>query len=123
MAEARTLWWEGSPWFNVMRANADKCRAHEHRQIIEDFKGAPWLSELLSGSLEPIDEKLAAFEAPILIMNGEHDMQEFFSFSAQLAGLLPNCHTVTIPQAGGFPLWEFPDATRATVCRFFAESR
>ena len=121
IAAARRQWWVEGGWFAVMRARPEDCRAAEQQAIIADFQGAPWRDEgLASRPLAPlIDEALAQLvQAPVLLMNGELDMADFIQAADALQTLLPNCRRWTVPEAGGFPLWEFPERVNAEVARF-----
>jgi len=116
---ARKYWWQRSDWFAVMRARPDECRAAEHRTMIDDFEGKPWLeSGLISQPIAAIDDRLAALEIPVMVVNGEHDLTDFIAAADALEALLPNCRRCVIPDAGGFPLWEFPDAVNQVVGAF-----
>ena len=65
-----------------------------------------------------IDDALAVCKVPTLIMNGEHDLNDFLAVAAQLAAILPNCQRAIVGEAGGFPLWEFPDRVNPIVRGF-----
>ncbi|MGI9381850.1 MAG: alpha/beta fold hydrolase [Methyloligellaceae bacterium] len=116
---ARHLWWEEGGWFAVMRAHPDTCRAAGQRAMIAEFQGQPWLDAGLVSAFAPIDDALAGLQVPTLIMNGEHDLSEFKGIAHELTALLPRCRRTVIAEAGGFPLWEFPDRVNAEVRRFF----
>ena len=93
-------------------------RAAEHRAIIDEFQGGPWLDAGLMALIPPVDEALARLAIPVLIVNGEHDMQGFLDAAGALAAILPNCRRSLIEDGGGFPFWEFPDRVNARVRRF-----
>lgn len=119
MDAARRQWWEEGGWFAVMRARGEECRAKEQRAIIDEFEGRPWLDTgLVSRPIAPIDELLKSLRTRVLIMNGAHDMADFLDAAEALAGLLPECQRITIPDGGGFPLWEFPERVNDEVQRF-----
>jgi len=121
MNAARNLWWNEGPWFDVMRQNPDLCRAHEQLEMIGDFTGEPWLdSGLVTRPLPPIDERLKSLNLPTLIMNGEHDMIEFFAVADTLERQLPNASRAIITNGGGFPLWEYPDPVNEIVAEFLS---
>ncbi|MEM7222990.1 MAG: alpha/beta hydrolase [Pseudomonadota bacterium] len=123
IATARRLWWDEGGWFAVMRARPETCRAEEQQAIIADFQGAPWLdSGLASRPLAPIDGALAQLNTQVLMMNGEHDMADFVQAADALEALLPNCRRWRVPEAGGFPLWEFPARVNEKVARFLEEN-
>lgn len=115
---ARALWWAEGGWFAVMRQLPIECRAAEHRAIIDEIQGGPWLDAGLMALIPPVDEALARLAIPVLIVNGEHDMQGFLDAAGALAAILPNCRRSLIEDGGGFPFWEFPDRVNARVRRF-----
>ena len=118
---AREIWWREGPWFSVMRARPEECRAAEQRAIIDDFTGRPWLDAGLAPQpFAPVDDLLAQLETPVLIMNGEHDVAEFVEAADALEAVIPDCRRMVIEQAGGFPLWEFPERVNDAVRRFLA---
>jgi pimeloyl-ACP methyl ester carboxylesterase len=89
--------------------------------MIEQFEGAPWLDTSQPTAVEPIAEKLSAIAKPVLLINGEHDLEDFKDIAQRIASSLPNARSAVIPNAGGFPLWEYPDAVNACVRRFLDE--
>jgi 3-oxoadipate enol-lactonase len=116
---ARQLWWQIGPWFSVMHARPQECRAAGQRALIDEFMGAPWRqANLVAQPVTNIDQQLAGLEIPVLIINGEHDVAGFVSSAKALAALIPHCRRVTIDDAGGFPLWEFPERVNDVVRRF-----
>ncbi|MEM9359858.1 MAG: alpha/beta hydrolase [Pseudomonadota bacterium] len=122
--KARAVWWDEGEWFDVMRAHPKACRAQEQRAIIDDFKGRPWLDAgLASKPLPPIDGQLVGIQPPVLIYNGQHDLQDFVDAADALVELLPNCRREVLPEAGGFPLWEFPDRVNTLVHAFLQGRR
>ncbi len=119
MAKAREVWWQEGGWFDVMRQRPHECRADEQQAIIADFEGRPWMdAALASSAIPPIDQALAELTIPVLLMNGEHDLEDFIQAAGALGELTPNCERATISEAGGFPLWEFPDAVNKAVQNF-----
>ncbi|MCG8696264.1 MAG: alpha/beta hydrolase [Minwuiales bacterium] len=118
MDAARRVWWEEGAWFAAMRDNP-ACRGAEHRAIIEDFQGRPWLDAgLATRPIDPIDGLLAKLKVPVLIYNGEHDVPDFLQAADALEAALPACGRGIIPDAAGFPFWEFPDRVNAEVRSF-----
>lgn len=115
---AKDWWFTQSPWFKVMRAHAVECRAAEHRRIIEDFSGTPWLSTDSPAPVEPIETALTASTIPVLVYNGEHDHADFLDTAARVAKLIPGCRRETIADAGAFAAWEFPDRANQLVAAF-----
>jgi pimeloyl-ACP methyl ester carboxylesterase len=119
IAEAREFWWQEGAWFDVMRARTADCRATEHRQIIESFNGYPWLdAEAVPPLITPIDDSLRKIESPVLIINGEFDLPDFIAAADALEQCIPRCHRFNVEEAGGFPLWEFPERVNEYVSGF-----
>ncbi|MEE8433333.1 MAG: alpha/beta fold hydrolase [bacterium] len=117
---ARRHWWEQSDWFEVMRDNPEVCRAAGHLAMVSEFRGGPWLDTQAPARIAPIDGQLAELELPVLIVNGEHEVADFVAAADELSSLLPNARRAVIADAGGFPLWEFPDRVNAEVRRFLS---
>ena len=119
MDAAREIWWQEGGWFDVMRTRPDVCRAAAQRAMIDDFPGRPWLDTgLLSRPIAPIDEALVRLPHPVLLINGEHDLEDFLTATEALAERLPDCRRAVIAEAGGFPLWELPDRVNEIVSQF-----
>lgn len=116
IASARELWWNEGPWFDLMRQYPDRYRAIEHRRIVDDFSGSPWLDNgLLSKPIEAVEERLLALKIPTVLINGEHDVGDFKDAAKALQNLIPICHRIQVPGGGGFPLWEVPDMVNSLV--------
>ena len=115
---ARAIWWAQGGWFAIMRDRPDECRAAEHRVIVDDFQGGPWLDPGLMAPIAPMDDALADMAVPVLIVNGEHDMPGFLDAAGALAAILPNCRRTSIQDGGGFSFWEFSGRVNETVRRF-----
>jgi pimeloyl-ACP methyl ester carboxylesterase len=116
---AREFWWQEGGWFSVMRKRPIECRAGDHRAIIDEFMGQPWLhTGLALSSMTPIDDSLRNLEIPVLIINGEHDVVDFIEAANALGAIIPNCQRAVIEEAGGFPLWEFPERVNTVVRAF-----
>lgn len=119
IAAAREIWWQEGGWFEVMRRRPTECRAADQRRIIDDFDGQPWLdASLISRPVTNLEEKLAALNTPSLIINGEHDLSDFLRIADDLDAIMPRAKRSIIPEAGGFPLWEFPDHVNQVVKEF-----
>jgi pimeloyl-ACP methyl ester carboxylesterase len=120
VAEACRQWFDESAWFAVMRRRPEECRAGEHRTIVSEFSGAPWLYKGQAATVTPIDERLASIDVPVLLYNGEHDLRDFVDAADRLERLLPRVERATIPDAGGFPAWEFPERVNRLVAGFLS---
>ena len=117
-AAARDYWWANSPWFDVMRAHPQRTRAAGQRALLDAFPCAPWLDARPPAPVTPFMHQLGQIQAPVCIINGQDDVPDFLPVAEELAGLLPNAQTHRIPGAGGFPLWEAPDAVNELVAGF-----
>ncbi len=120
VSEARRQWFDEAGWFEVMRRRPRECRADGHWAIVSEFSGAPWLYEGRGAPVEPIDGRLASLGVPVLLYNGEHDLQDFVDAADLLEALLPDVRRATIPEAGGFPAWEFPGRVNRLVSDFLS---
>lgn len=118
---ARREWFENAPWFDAMRKEPELCRADAHRAIVSGFSGAPWLFEGVAEPVAPIDGDLATLGLPVMIYNGAHDLDDFVAAADFLETTLPNVKRVTIPDAGGFPAWEYPERVNRTVASFLTD--
>ncbi len=118
MDAAREHWWEQSDWFAVMRERPEECRAAEHRAMVAEFQGQPWLDTQTPAPVTAIGDQLARLHVPVLIVNGEHDITDFVQVADELMNVLPNARRTVIPGGGGFPLWEVPDCVNTKVRRF-----
>jgi pimeloyl-ACP methyl ester carboxylesterase len=61
---------------------------------------------------------LAAFDAPVLLLAGEVDLNTIPSVVAEFAGLFPNAELVVQPEAGHFPWVDDAGRFVATAARF-----
>ncbi|MCH7929125.1 MAG: alpha/beta fold hydrolase [Proteobacteria bacterium] len=122
VAEACRQWFYETGWFEVMRRRPEECRADAHRAIVSGFSGAPWLYTGQAATVEPIDGQLASIDVPVLLYNGEHDLRDFVEAADLLEGLLPRVTRATIPDAGGFPAWEFPQRVNRLVADFLSSA-
>lgn len=121
MMEARDLWWEKGPWFDLMRSDPERFRAAEQWRIIEDFNGGPWLEkELTSKPLDSVEDKLRQLQVPTIMINGQHDVKDFVLAADAIEELIPNAKRISIPGGGGFPLWELPDLVNERVSEALA---
>lgn len=113
-------WFRESRWFDVIRARPAECRAKEHWALIAGFSGQPWTDPLAAEPVAPIRPVLARIAQPVLLINGEHDVEDFLRVADELESALPNVERATVPGAGGFPLWECPVEVNSLVRRFLA---
>ena len=118
---AQTEWFERSPWFEVMRTRPVKCRAALQRRIIEHFPGHPWLSTDEPEHVALSRLQLGSIMQPTLLVNGEFEVPDFLPAAKELESSLPSVRRVMVPEAGGFPLWEYPDSTNAIVKMFLRD--
>lgn len=121
VAAAVEEWWQESCWYAFMRAHPATSRAAEQRAIVDDFGGGPWLDPSTPASIADIEARLSGIAVPALIYNGVEDHADFFSAADQIDGLLSNSRKETIPNTGGFPAWEDPNAVNGIVADFLSD--
>lgn len=117
---ARAEWFRESDWFDVIRARPTECRAKAHWDMVAGFSGRPWTDPSAAAPVASIRPALARIAQPVLLINGEHDIEGFVRVADELEATLPNVQRATVPGAGGFPLWERPQEVNALVRRFLA---
>lgn len=105
-------------WFDAMRADPETCRRDAHWQMLSDFSGKPWTFDGPPAPAHVSDAELASLGMPVLVYNGENDIDDFVDVAARLEAALPNVTRRVIPGAGGFPAWEYPDRVHAVVRAF-----
>lgn len=115
---ARRAWFDEGEWFSVMRERPVECRADAQRAIIADFSGRPWLEPGAPAPLQVDDAMLRTIDAPVLLYNGARDLADFLAAAEHLERILPRATRRVIPDAGGFPGWEFPDRVNPLVAGF-----
>lgn len=116
-------WWSEAPWFDYMRQHPEAARAHEHRAIVDDFSGRPWIDKKPAAPLPDLSGELAQLKVPTLIYCGEFDHPEFVAEAKRLEQLMPSAERKIVPDAGGFPAWEQPDSTNEMVHEFLEKIR
>jgi pimeloyl-ACP methyl ester carboxylesterase len=115
---ARAEWFRESRWFDVIRARPAECRAKAHWDLIAEFSGRPWTDATEAAPVAPIGAALARMAQPVLLVNGEHDVEDFIRVADEIESGIPNVQRVAVAEAGGFPLWEFPARVNALVRQF-----
>ncbi len=118
LALALEDWFNQADWFTYIREHPQVCRAREHRAMIFEFAGIPWLSDLTPRPVTTVSEYLASILQPTLVYNGKHDLDDFKRAALQLAVGLHQVQHEEIPDAGGFPGWENPQAVNHLVRSF-----
>ena len=114
-------WLNHADWFAYIREHSLVCRAKEHRAMLSEFSGNPWLSDLVPRQVSPVSERLGDIDQPVLVYNGKYDMDDFKQAALQLEDSLPNVRREEILEAGGFPAWENPQVVSALVRGFLTE--
>jgi len=117
LEEAIDEWLINSKWFKYMRDNPKECRYFDHKKIIEEFSGNPWLSELIPERVENAADRLGEIDIPVLAYNGQHDLEEFYNMTKALSANL-NVTVKVIEDAGGFPLWENPEIVNSVIFKW-----
>lgn len=118
---ALEYWFTYADWFSYMRTNPEECRAPEQRAMLFEFSGLPWLSELTPRPVTPVAEYLSDIYQPVLVYNGESDLEEFKRAALHLGANLPNVQREEISGAGGFPGWENSEVVNRLVRGFLIQ--
>jgi len=63
----------------------------------------------------PLLDLLPTIHCPVLIINGEHDSGDFLRAAGQIERRLTRAERLIVAGAGGFPLWEEPDAVNERI--------
>ena len=111
-------WFRSADWFAYIRDHPEQCRASEHKGMIYEFQGSPWLSKLPPRQVMSVADALHTIQHPTFIYNGENDMPDFVRAASKLEANLPNAQRASIPNAGGFPGWENPQEVNMHVFQF-----
>lgn len=119
---ARAEWFERGRWFAIIRKNPERCRADAHWAMIAEFSGRPWLDTTPAQAVAPLLERLDAIHCPVLIINGEHDVEDFQLAAGELERRLPRVQRVTVAGAGGFPMWEDPEQVNDPIRRHLQDA-
>jgi pimeloyl-ACP methyl ester carboxylesterase len=119
---AREDWLEHADWFSNMNEHPAAANAAGQRELVNEFAGAPWLSDLTPRSVTDVSSRLAEIDSPALLYNGERDLEEFKQAAATLEAGLANAERFEISGAGGFPLWENPPSAIALAAAFLEGS-
>ena len=119
---ARDDWFEHADWFDHINRNPEACRAKEHREIVNRFEGAPWLTDLQPRPVTPAANFLQQIRQPVFLYNGEDDLEDFKQAVEFLSKNLPCSRREVIHKAGGFPGWENPDTVNTLVRDFLNQS-
>lgn len=118
---AKKDWFEYADWFQTMRTYPVECRADLHQKIIEEFKGEPWVCQANPRGVTDVNQRLHDLNMPILMYNGEADLNDFLSVARHIKYLRDDIRFELIPNAGGFPCWENPKEVNKLVRSFFNE--
>ncbi len=121
LREAREDWFNHADWFAYIREHADECRSKEHQDMVNEFTGKPWLSDLTPKQVIPVAEYLSQIQQPALVYNGREDLEDFKQAAAKIKASMPNVQCEVIQNAGGFPAWENPAAVNLLVRSFLTQ--
>jgi pimeloyl-ACP methyl ester carboxylesterase len=118
VAAAREDWFDNADWFSNMNEHPTETNAAGQRELVNEFAGAPWLSDLSPRPVTDVSSRLEEISRPALLCNGERDLEEFKQGAALLEAGLLNSERLEIAGAGGFPLWERLDRVPTSVLDF-----
>ena len=117
VAAARADWFE-QPFFDGARRGPGAAAL---RAIMDEFSGAPWLTDAVQALVPPVTERLGSLRQPVSLVNGAGDLPEFLDVARLLERELPHVRRYLVPGAGGFPSWERPDAVTPLLLRILEE--
>ncbi len=118
--KAKKDWLNHADWFEYIRNNPEECRAEEHNNMVMEFKGGPLICKLQPKEVTDISQNLKSIIQPVLLYNGEYDMQDFLNAASKLESDLPIVKRISIPKAGGFPAWENPTEVKTHIKDFLS---
>ncbi|MCU1491917.1 MAG: 3-oxoadipate enol-lactonase [Acidimicrobiaceae bacterium] len=118
VASAMTDWFEEADWFTYEQEHPEQTNAAGQWELLQEFTGAPLLSELPTGPVPEVFGELGSLTQPLLVYNGEHDLPEFREVASVLAESVNDAERREIPAAGAYPLWENPQAVLRLVLDF-----
>ena len=119
---ARREWYSNGEWVNFIRNEPQRCRGDEHWEMVLRYTGKPWLDTATPKPVVSVMDRLSSIGCPVLIFNGEHDVDDFLAAAEEIERRLPKARRVVIEGAGGFPMWEDPQQTNAHIRRHLEES-
>jgi 3-oxoadipate enol-lactonase len=93
-------------------ATRDKVRMMQRHTFEVQFAAPP------GAESADVPYDLATITAPALVVSGAHDLSDFRSIAADLAGRLPNARLVELDWAGHLPSLERPDVLNGIVVDF-----
>lgn len=115
---ARRDWFGQAEFFDAIRRRPEQCRSREHWALISEFEGRPWSDASPPRPVASIMGGLPDVRTPTLLVNGEHDSDDFVKVADVLERHLPIVERAVVAEAGAFPLWEFPAPVNARVESF-----
>ncbi len=116
---AKAAWLE-HPLFRP--AHEKPALAARLRQIVEGFSGWHFVNRNPEhGSKPPAITRLDAIRAPVLIILGERDMDDFRAIADTLAQKIPGARKAVLPGVGHMANMEAPEQFNQIVSRFLAE--
>jgi pimeloyl-ACP methyl ester carboxylesterase len=116
--KALDIWFSDGDWFSNIQENPQVCRAKQHKSMIFEFTGNPWLSDLSPRKVTPVAQYLNEIKQPVLVYNGTYDVDDFKKAALHLKSGLSNVEYEEIADAGGFPAWENPKVVNSLVSEF-----
>lgn len=115
-------WFKNTDWYSYMQAHPYETNAEGQKKLIDEFTGTTWLCELPPKPAYNVSSRLNAITQPVMVYNGLYDLEEFKQIADTLEEHIKNVVRKVIPYAGGFPLWENPEAVIPIVKQFIEKS-
>jgi pimeloyl-ACP methyl ester carboxylesterase len=118
---ARQCWLGGAIFAAAMEQSEVAARLKE---MVRDYSGWHWLnSEALALSDTSLMQQLKNLVAPVLVLVGERDLQDFQRIAEMLVSAVPGAHKTVLPAVGHLSNMEGPVRFNEAVLRFLAISR
>ncbi|WP_432828614.1 alpha/beta fold hydrolase [Dactylosporangium sp. CA-092794] len=115
---ARTFWLQ-HPLFEPTRAHPSAYRTLV--SMVERFAGEPWRDQAAVEPLAPLNDRLGAVTAPMLVINGEQDLDGYREIGRAIHRQAPHAEHHEIAGAGHLVNLEQPDAFNRLTGRFLNE--
>lgn len=109
--------WSQHPMMQMRTSDADMRSLL--RTLIARYPGRDLLSSPSETTIAV--PSLQSLQAPVLVINGEHDSARRLAAGAALASSLPNAQRAIVPDAGHLPNLDNPAAYNEVLCGFLRE--
>ncbi len=115
-------WWQSLPLFESQRSLPEPLRAQIRTQRLAQRPAglANSLRGFGAGAMEPMWDRLANIDAPVLLLAGESD-SKYVAIAAEAGALVPNATTAVVAGVGHATHLEDLDSTLLLIQNFLRE--